>query len=102
MPLNGSRTLLTKLRDEVLDKYGEINIVVVTGVNTNQAGQLDVQDHIDTVKAAYAMVQEVFSTSYILPVLGITDTYPNRFYNFKDVYYATYQPTLPKKDQYMI
>lgn len=38
MPLNGSRVLLTKLKEKVLERYGEINIVVVTGVVTDQPG----------------------------------------------------------------
>ena len=31
LPLNGARTLLTKLKEKLMDEYGEINMIVVTG-----------------------------------------------------------------------
>lgn len=31
MPLNGARVLLTRLKEELIAEYGEINMVVVTG-----------------------------------------------------------------------
>lgn len=42
LPLIGAKALLTELKTKVIDEYGEINMVVVTGnVVTHQPGQLN-------------------------------------------------------------
>ena len=102
LPLDAARIHLEKLKEKLLEEFDEINIVVVTGnVVTDQPGQLDAQDHIDTVKGVYAVIQEVFSESYILPVLGSTDTYPSHFFPFSNrTEIENWLPNIPKKDQY--
>ena len=103
MPLNGARALLTKIKEKVVDDYDEINMVIVSGnVVTYQPGQLDATDVSDTVKSAYKMIQEVFRESFIFPVFGSTDTFPDSFFSFDGSQSSTpWKPETPKRDQYI-
>ena len=95
--------MLTSLKAKVIERYGEINIVVVTGnVVSAQPGQLNAEDHIETVKQVYAMIQEVFATSFIFPVIGSYDVYPATFFPFENrqISTALWSPT-NKKAQYV-
>lgn len=86
LPLDGARELLQRLKAEIEASFdnGEIiNMVVVTGnVVTHQPGQLDARDHVDTFRAVYEMLAEVFDESFIFPVIGSDDTYPQGYYPF--------------------
>lgn len=83
LPLSGAKSLLTGLKAKVLESYGEINMVVVTGnVVTHQPGQLNASDHIQTMEEVYAMIQEVFADSFIFPVIGSQDVFPAKFFPF--------------------
>lgn len=79
-----------------------INMVVVTGnVVTHQPGQLDARDHLDTVKAVYEMLAEVFDESFIFGVIGSDDTYPQGYYPFEDRSTLPFVlPKTPEKAQY--
>ena len=84
MPLGGAKILLEQLKAKVLEAHGEINMVVVTGnVVTSQPGQLNPGEHIETVTAAYEMIQEVFSDSFVFPVIGSHDVFPAKFFPFE-------------------
>lgn len=77
-------------------------MIVVTGnVVSDQPGQLDALEHVETVLKVYEMIQEVFPESFILPILGSQDTYPSHFFPFTDRKTTKYMPSLDKKVQYM-
>ena len=105
LPLHGAEILLRKFKEKVFEDYNnEINIVVVTGnVVSDQPGQLDADTHRDTVKQVYELIQEVFSESFIYPVMGSTDTFPNHYFPFVDrrLFATELTPDRPKKLQYM-
>ena len=87
----------------MIEAEGEINMVVVTGnVVTNQPGQLNADDHIQTVIAAYEMIQEVFSDSFVFPVIGTQDVYPAKFFPFdkREKTVTSWSP-MNKKAQYI-
>ena len=54
------------------------------------------------MKHVYAMLQAVFNESFIFPVLGPDDTYPNGFFPFADRRTLEHWlPETPKKLQYL-
>lgn len=61
------------LKTAIDAEYGaSINmaIVITGGMVSEQPGQLNTQEHIDTIIAVYDMIKEVFPDSAIYPVLG--------------------------------
>ena len=100
LPLSAAKAMLKKIKAQVMLDYSEINMVVVTGnVVTYQPGQLDADDVSKTVADVYKMIQEVFQESFIFPVFGGTDTYPDSFYPFNEKQSSnSWKPSMPKRE----
>ena len=82
MPLGGVRQVLSSLKKDHLFNT-DPNIIVVTGnVISDQVGQLTLDQHKTVVKAAYAMIKQVFPDSYIFPVYGNSDMFPSWYQTF--------------------
>lgn len=46
------------------------------GVVSEQIGRLSLKTHVETIKASYALIAEIFPNSFVIPVLGKSDYYP--------------------------
>ena len=81
MPIGGTKALLNILRTKIINsQYEDPNLVIVTGsVVTFQPGQLDYTTHIQTIQEVYLMLKEVFPNSYVYPVMGSNDFFPQNY-----------------------
>ena len=81
MPVGGTKALLNILRTKIINShYEDPNLVIVTGsVVTFQPGQLDYTTHIQTIQEVYLMLKEVFPNSYVYPVMGSNDFFPQNY-----------------------
>lgn len=81
MPVNGTKAILRELAaqlDEV--NYEPPSLVIVTGnVVTFQPGQLDYDVHVKTIKEVYLMLKDVFPNSFVFPVMGSNDFFPQNY-----------------------
>ena len=81
MPLGGAKSILTKLRKQLADdNFEPPALVIVTGnVVTFQPGQLDYETHLQTIQEVYKMLKEVFHDSFVFPVMGSNDFFPQNY-----------------------
>jgi len=81
MPIGGTQAILHKLNAEIASNFfEEPNLIIVTGgIVTEQPGQLDYERHLQTIKESYTMLKETFPNSFVFPVLGGMDFYPQNY-----------------------
>ena len=77
LPISGLKMMLEKIKNQLVADFDQVNVIVVTGnVVSEQPGQLGSAKIIETTNEVYATIQEVFSDSFIFPVIGAMDTFP--------------------------
>ena len=77
-------------------------IVVTGGVVSEQPGQFNTQEHVDTILETYLMISDVFPNAAIYPILGSQDFWPTNFFPFQNRTEETDYWLRGKKEKYTI